>query len=88
MSRFKFITILSLVISMSIYSNLPIPPILEGESLELFMGNGELTLPIGTSRSMGFNEHYLGPTLRVSDKDLVKFRIKNNLDGENCRARV
>ena len=34
---------------------LPIPPLLEGETLNLVMQEGELTLPMGTSETMSFN---------------------------------
>lgn len=61
---------------------LPVPPLLEGSSLNLVMQRGELQLPMGTSKTMGFNGNYLGPTIRVSNGDLVNFSVKNTL-GEN-----
>ncbi len=58
---------------------LPVPPLLEGKNLNLVMQRGELKLPMGTSKTMGFNGNYLGPTIRVSDGDFVNFNIKNTL---------
>ncbi len=60
-------------------STLPIPPLLEGETLTLTMQEGTLTLPMGTSKTMGFNGDYLGPTIRVSNGDKVNFEVKNTL---------
>lgn len=56
-----------------------IPPLLEGENLKLYIREGVLELPTGTSKTMGFNGDYLGPTIRVSDSDFVNFNIKNDL---------
>lgn len=59
--------------------DLPIPPLLEGSEMTLSMQNGELVLPTGTSKTMGFNGNYLGPTIRVSNSDYIKLYIQNNL---------
>jgi blue copper oxidase len=60
-------------------SALPVPPLLEGENLKLVMEEGSLTLPMGTSRTMGFNGDYLGPTIRVSNGDKVNMEVQNTL---------
>ena len=60
-------------------SALPVPPLLEGEKLKLVMQEGFLTLPMGTSKTMGFNGDYLGPTIRVSNGDLVDIEVQNTL---------
>ena len=59
--------------------SLPIPPLLEGDNLEMEIREGKLTLPFGTSRTLGFNGDYLGPTIRVSEGDDVAFTINNTL---------
>jgi len=61
------------------HSALPVPPLLEGEKLTLVMQEGTLALPMGTSKTMGFNGNYLGPTIRVSNGDLVDIEVQNTL---------
>ena len=63
--------------------NLPVPPLLEGSDLNLIMQKGTLTLPSGTSKTMGFNGDFLGPTIRVSNSDYVRLKIDNNLDEDS-----
>jgi len=60
-------------------SALPVPPLLEGEKLKLVMQEGTLALPMGISKTMGFNGDYLGPTIRVSNGDQVDIEVKNTL---------
>lgn len=79
MRRYKLLIILISTFYISTYANLPIPPLLEGSNLELIMQNGQLELPFGTSKTMGFNGNYLGPTIRVSKNDYIKLNIKNQL---------
>ncbi|MDC7239878.1 MAG: multicopper oxidase domain-containing protein [Spirochaetales bacterium] len=59
---------------------LPIPPLLEGKSLELTIQEGVLTLPEGISETLGFNGDYLGPTLRFSRGDKFNVDVINTLD--------
>ena len=62
------------------YTNsLPIPPLLEGSEINLNMEKGVLTLPMGTSKTMGFNGNYLGPTIRVKNEDNLSLNIYNSL---------
>lgn len=63
--------------------NLLVPPLLEGSDMNLTMQNGNLTLPTGTSNTMGFNGDFLGPTIRVSNADYVRFNIENNLNEDS-----
>ena len=63
-------------------SPLPIPPIISGENIELRIQEGELKLPFGTSKTLGFNGDYLGPTIRVSNGDLANIKIQNNISEE------
>jgi len=58
---------------------LPIPPELSGSNLRLEAAEGELKLPFGTSSTYGYNGDYLGPTVRVSRDDYIKFQIENKL---------
>lgn len=62
--------------------SLTIPPILEGENLNIYIQEGVLELPSGSTKTMGFNGNYLGPTIRVSNSDLLNIRIKNDLREE------
>jgi FtsP/CotA-like multicopper oxidase with cupredoxin domain len=62
---------------------LKVPPLLEGSNLNLTMQNGNLILPAGTSKTMGFNGDYLGPTIRVSNSDYIKLNIKNDLNEDS-----
>ena len=57
----------------------PVPPVITGDEIDLVMGKGQLELPMGTSRTMGFNGSYLGPTIRASKGDFQKINIKNNI---------
>ncbi|MDC7222264.1 MAG: multicopper oxidase domain-containing protein, partial [Spirochaetales bacterium] len=59
---------------------LPVPPLLEGPDKLLTIQEGELTLPFGTSETLGYNGDYLGPTIRVSRGEQAAFTIKNTLD--------
>ncbi len=59
--------------------SLTIPPLLEGENLNLYIKEGILELPFGSSKTMGFNGDYLGPTIRVSNSDYINLNIKNDL---------
>lgn len=58
----------------------PVPPLLEGDTLTLSIQEGSLTLPFGTTETLGFNGEYLGPTIRMSRGDLADIRVINNLD--------
>ncbi len=58
---------------------LPVPPLLEGATLNLVMQEGTLKLPMGTSKTMGFNGNYLGPTIRVSNGDFEQINVTNTL---------
>ena len=62
---------------------LPVPPLLEGSNLQLTMQEGTLTLPSGTSDTMGFNGDYLGPTIRVSDTEILNMEIQNDLNEDS-----
>lgn len=57
----------------------PVPPLIQKSELNLVMQRGTLSLPMGQSRTMGFNGDYLGPTIRVSKDDFVKINIENKL---------
>ena len=58
---------------------LPVPPVLEGKELKLDIRQGELELPFGTSKTLGFNGSYLGPTIRLSSGDLADISITNSI---------
>jgi len=73
------ITIFLVMQLWSVENNLPVPPLLEGDNLNLSINEGVLTLPFGSSRTMGFNGNYLGPTIRVNNSDYVKLNIENTL---------
>ena len=81
----KFILLLLFFISLTyIYAepgdnSFPVPPILQGSEINLTMENGNLNLPTGISRTMGFNGSYLGPTIRVQKGYFQKINIQNNL---------
>lgn len=62
--------------------SLPIPPLLEGADISLQVEQGELVLPTGTSKTMGYNGNYLGPTIRVTNGDFLKVRVDNTLKEE------
>lgn len=79
MKKIGIILLLNLSYTLWAFEKLPIPQILESSDLNLYMQHGTITLPSGTSKTMGFNGNFLGPTIRVSNGELVKFKIKNNL---------
>ncbi|WP_163339027.1 multicopper oxidase family protein [Desulfopila sp. IMCC35008] len=69
-------------------SRLPVPPILEQgtsagskKSPYVFTADyGEQSFWPGTStETLGYNGNYLGPTIRVTDKEKVRFKIHNKL---------
>ncbi|MBI9103981.1 MAG: multicopper oxidase domain-containing protein [Spirochaetales bacterium] len=72
-------TLLSAEISVET-QNLPIPPIIEGNKIELDIQKGVLELPFGTSETLGFNGNYLGPTIRISNGDNANLILNNNID--------
>lgn len=74
---FPFILIVTSLFSVE--SLLPIPPVISGAEIKLNIQNGELILPTGTTKTMGYNGNYLGPTIVVSRNDFVKFNIHNQL---------
>ena len=61
-------------------SALPIPPVISGSQISLTIRQGELVLPFGTSKTLGFNGNYLGPTIRVRNGDTADIKILNTLD--------
>lgn len=69
-------------------NSLPIPPILEGEEVNLVIQKGELILMNEEGNSgpsietLGYNGNYLGPTLRFRDKQDVNILIENMLKEE------
>jgi len=69
-------------------NQLPIPPILEGDQVDLIIQEGKLILtnPDGSQTppidTLGFNGDYLGPTLRFTDRQDVNIKIENTLDDE------
>lgn len=83
MKKIPLIIYLILINNIFVFSNLPIPPILEGSSLDLEMIEGTLKLKTGISKTMGFNGDFLGPTIRVSNNDLIKLNIKNSLSEDS-----
>jgi FtsP/CotA-like multicopper oxidase with cupredoxin domain len=67
-------------------STLPVPPLLTPviqngvKVFTLNLGRSQYQLVPGvTSDSMGFNGPYLGPTIRVSEGDMVHMAVTNNL---------
>jgi FtsP/CotA-like multicopper oxidase with cupredoxin domain len=58
---------------------LPIPPIIGGEQIRLRIQAGELELPMGSSRTLGFNGDYLGPTIRLRRGEVADIRLENSL---------
>ncbi|MGL1893341.1 MAG: multicopper oxidase domain-containing protein [Spirochaetaceae bacterium] len=58
---------------------LPIPAVLNSSELELNIQTGELILPTGKTKTMGFNGNYLGPTIMVNRGDDLSFIVNNKL---------
>lgn len=80
MKRMRVLSWLIILVLHPLFAeNLQIPPLLEGDELELVMKRGELELPWGKSSTMGFNGDYLGPTIRVSNGQSLDISIENNL---------
>lgn len=76
----KIITLILAFISITGYGNdldLPIPPILKGSEIKI--EHGELKLPTGIAKTMGYNGNYLGPTIVLSKGDFINFKIINKL---------
>lgn len=79
------LVVLLLICLNSIYAQnnkLPIPPLLTGSELVLNIKEGELKLPSGTSKTMGYNGNYLGPTIYVENGDELSFLINNNINDD------
>lgn len=74
-----FLVLISLNTIQSQTNKLPIPPLLKGSELVLNIQNGELELPFGSSKTMGYNGDFLGPTIYVDNGDKLSFTINNNL---------
>lgn len=82
------VVFLSLIAGIGAGETLPIPPVLESETLpdgtrvfnlEAREGRREF-FDNKSTRTLGYNGDYLGPTIRASRGDNVIVRIKNSLD--------
>jgi bilirubin oxidase len=81
--KFTIATLLLVLILFSGYSqnSLFIPPILEGNKVNLHVQNGSMQFfPGGATATMGVNGNYLGPTVILNQGDSVQLSVFNDLD--------